>query len=117
MLEGSYRLSSSELSADESKMGRVAEVVFLLKQRMIILLVSMIFQTLFLVPGGHSAPPAGQTAKQQGLRTARSDLKMSNVPSIPSLLTNLHISLCNTAPWDICGVSMTHSKCKLKCIC
>lgn len=47
MLEGSYRLSSSELSADESKIGRVAEVVFLLKQRMIILLVSIIFQTLF----------------------------------------------------------------------
>lgn len=45
MLEGSYRLSSSELSADESKMGRVAEVFFLLKQRMIILLVSIIFHS------------------------------------------------------------------------
>lgn len=34
MLEGSYRLSSSELRADESKTGRIATVVFLLKQRM-----------------------------------------------------------------------------------
>lgn len=34
MLEGSYRLSSSELRADESKTGRIATVVFLLKERM-----------------------------------------------------------------------------------
>lgn len=57
MLEGSYRLSSSELRADESKMGRVAEVVFLLKQRMIILLVSIIFQTLFFWFGEVTALP------------------------------------------------------------
>lgn len=75
MLEGSYMLSSSELSADESKMGRVAEVVFLLKQRMIILLVSIIFRTLFLVPEGDSAPPAGQTAEQQALRAKESTFR------------------------------------------
>lgn len=66
MLEGSYRLSSSELRADESKMGRMAEVVFLLEQRMIEHMVSVNYsQTLFWLPGGHSAPPAGQIAEQQ----------------------------------------------------